>query len=327
MIESEGLVVEMANNGKEAVKMVSNSDFDVVLMDVQMPEMDGFDATRLIRENPQHSELPIIAMTAHAMSGDREKCLAAGMNDYITKPIEVSRLFDTLGKWVKPKKGNLSLLKQSTLDWNDDLKLVGIDTATALKRMGGKRHLYSQLLLDFHKNYKNVVDQMKNLLEKSETEKAHRLAHTLKGLAGTLGLNNLLTISETLEKAFQKGQKITPKQLKEFEEIVTHVMNTLADFKEHQKTNDENLTHEETDSTALKPLLQELAKLLYDGNLLATDLLPNLRRHLNNELLPLYSQLNEQLENYEFEDALKTLNKIAKRLNIAIPIRSLDHNV
>jgi signal transduction histidine kinase/CheY-like chemotaxis protein/HPt (histidine-containing phosphotransfer) domain-containing protein len=102
-IESEGLVVAIANNGQEAVMMVDNVDFDAVLMDMQMPEMDGMEATQLIRKNPRHNELPIIAMTAHAMSGVREKFLAAGMNDYITKPFDVDDLFNVLEKWIAPK--------------------------------------------------------------------------------------------------------------------------------------------------------------------------------------------------------------------------------
>jgi len=99
-IEGEGLVVAIANDGKEAVRMVDNADFDAVLMDMQMPKMDGMEATRLIRENPRHQALPIIAMTAHAMSGIREQFLAAGMNDSITKPFDVDQLFSVLEKWI-----------------------------------------------------------------------------------------------------------------------------------------------------------------------------------------------------------------------------------
>jgi len=102
-IEAEGLVVAIANDGKEAVNMVDNADFDVVLMDMQMPKMDGMEATRLIRENPRHQALPIIAMTAHAMSGVREQFLAAGMNDSITKPFDVEQLFSVLEKWITLK--------------------------------------------------------------------------------------------------------------------------------------------------------------------------------------------------------------------------------
>jgi len=104
LLEKPGLVVTVASNGKEAVQAVEQRDFDIVLMDVQMPEMDGLEATRVIRKlgKPGISDLPIVAMTAHAMAGDREKSLDAGMNDHLTKPIDPSELFRTLLEWIKP---------------------------------------------------------------------------------------------------------------------------------------------------------------------------------------------------------------------------------
>ncbi|MCP4699410.1 MAG: response regulator, partial [Gammaproteobacteria bacterium] len=143
-LEGAGFLVEIANNGKEAVAVLASKGelrelkyFDAVLMDVQMPEMDGYQATRKIRENPRCSELPIIAMTAHAMSGDREHCLKAGMNDYVTKPIEVEQLFNVLGKWIKPGKRDFYMpakeedKKISTDEILPD-KLAGIDVESAL---------------------------------------------------------------------------------------------------------------------------------------------------------------------------------------------------
>ncbi|RKZ40220.1 MAG: hypothetical protein DRQ49_09100 [Gammaproteobacteria bacterium] len=100
MIECHGLVADIVDNGKKAVAMLAEVNFDAVLMDIKMPEMDGYKATRLIRKNPQHDKLPIIAMTANTMNGEREKCLAAGMNDYIIKPINMDQLFATLDKWI-----------------------------------------------------------------------------------------------------------------------------------------------------------------------------------------------------------------------------------
>ena len=103
LLEKAGLIVTIANNGKEAIKAVEGSEFDLVLMDVQMPEMDGLEATECIRKDPRFSNLPIVAMTAQAMTGDREKCIAAGMDDYVTKPIDINELFSALVKWIKPK--------------------------------------------------------------------------------------------------------------------------------------------------------------------------------------------------------------------------------
>ncbi|HAI69001.1 MAG TPA: hypothetical protein DCM38_06130 [Gammaproteobacteria bacterium] len=236
-IEGEGLIVEIANNGKEAIAMIAKSDFDAVLMDVQMPEMDGYEATRLIRENPQYSELPIIAMTAHAMSGDKEKCLAAGMNDYITKPIEVDRLFSTLKKWVTPPSHELPSLCEieapsEEMDFETLFsdELPGIDIADGLNRLLGNRQLYFELLRDFRTEYQDITNQIKTLLKQGNTEKVLYLLHSFKGVTGNLAINNLSESSKALEMVLKMGDEMTPELLKAFEEAVTDVMNTLAIF-------------------------------------------------------------------------------------------------
>ncbi len=105
ILKNAGLVVEIAGNGREAIEMLQKKKYDLVLMDIQMPEMDGITATKKIREMPQFKNLPILAMTAHAMSGDRELSLKAGMNDHINKPINLQELFSSLAKWLRRKPG------------------------------------------------------------------------------------------------------------------------------------------------------------------------------------------------------------------------------
>ncbi len=313
IMECEGLQVDIANNGKEAVAMVAEADFEAVLMDIQMPQMDGYEATQLIRKNPQYNELPIIAMTADAMTGVREKCLAAGMNDYITKPIEVGHLFNILGKYIQAKERIQPKVEDETpLPEN----LPGIDIAMALKRLGGKRRLYHSLLENFYKDYQGVVEQIKSLLEKGDTETARRIVHTLKGIAGTIGINNLYENSNVLESTLKSGDEITPQQLKQFEEIISNVMNTLAIFNNDKKIEEEELIRDETNIAELTTLLPTLRELLDDGNFQAADLLPNLKRHLGVDLQALYQQLKSQVEDYEFEEALETLNEIANRIGL-----------
>ncbi|RKZ53163.1 MAG: hypothetical protein DRR16_11935 [Candidatus Parabeggiatoa sp. nov. 3] len=237
-LESEGLMVEIANNGKKAIAMIGKTDFDAILMDVQMPEMDGYEATRLIRENPQYSELPIIAMTAHAMSGDKEKCLAAGMNDYITKPIEVDRLFSSLKKWVTPQSSELpsppiceiEAPSGDMMDFETPFpdELPGIDIAEGLNRLLGNRQLYFEILQDFHTEYHDIVNQIKACLKQGNTEKFRHLLHSFKGVTGNLAINNLSEASKALEMILKTGDEITPELLKPFEDAVTDVMNTLA---------------------------------------------------------------------------------------------------
>ncbi len=304
MMESEGLIVKIANNGKEAIAMISKTNFEAVLMDIQMPEMDGYEATRIIRENPQYRELPIIAMTAHAMSGVRKKCIAVGMTDYISKPIDVKRLFSTLEKWIVPKVHELTPIKQETNEYDKVLPdvLPNIDMAKALKRLGCKPNFYHELLLDFYKDYQDITSKIKICLEEGDAESAERIAHTIKGLAGTLGITKLFEISEKLEQAIRKGEKMMP--LKQFDEILINVMNTLATLNKIPEK------ESKCDTTDIKRLLEELLKFLKEGNLDATDLLPKLKYHLGSH--PLYSQLELQIKDFEFEDALETLTKLKK---------------
>ncbi|MDM8561929.1 response regulator [Candidatus Marithioploca araucensis] len=314
MMKNEGLLVEIANHGKEAVLMVEKADFDAVLMDIQMPKMDGYEATQLIREG--YKNLPIIAMTACVMNGDKEKCLAAGMSDYISKPIEIDKLFNILGKWIQPKKCEVSNSHYDSKDIRDFTtslpdELPGIDIAAGLKRLRGNRSLYHKLLCDFYKDYQNMVTELNDALQNGQHETALRLVHSLKGATGNLSINNLFGASKAIEMTLRTGNEIAPELLNFFENVATDTMKTLA----HLKVEQEELTDEEIDITVLMPLLQALEKLLEDGNFLAADLLPKIKCHLNKDLQVLYRQLEEQIDCFEFVKAQKVLAEIYNTLN------------
>jgi len=177
-------------------------------------------------------------MTAHAMSGDKEKCLAAGMNDYITKPIEVDRLFSSLKKWVTPQSSELpsppiceiEAPSGDMMDFETPFpdELPGIDIAEGLNRLLGNRQLYFEILQDFHTEYHDIVNQIKACLKQGNTEKFRHLLHSFKGVTGNLAINNLSEASKALEMILKTGDEITPELLKPFEDAVTDVMNTLA---------------------------------------------------------------------------------------------------
>jgi len=322
IMENEGLIIDIANNGKEAVTRVANDDFDAVLMDVQMPEMDGYEATQCIRQKLQLN-LPIIAMTAHAMSGDREKSLAVGMDDYITKPFEVSQLLTKLTYWIKPRNFQMVEEKQvlevegKIFQFNE---FQGIDIEEGLKRLCGvpnSREFYFKLLKTFYNNYYDSVDKMKMLLEQDDTEAAQRFAHTLKGVCGNLSISHLYKISKNLELNLKTGNEITPELFKQFEDSVTEVMKSLVQLHDEEtpKSTEESFC-EKTDIAALKPLLAEMSGFLEECDCQATDFLPTIKQHLGNEVEPLYQELQEHVERYDFEKAQKTLNQIVQILNI-----------
>jgi two-component system sensor histidine kinase/response regulator len=231
ILEGVGLIVTVANNGQEAVDAVKTKSYDAVLMDVQMPVMDGYTATRKIREwetevrgqnteniklgsvlSPQSSGLPIIAMTAHAMAGDEDKSLQAGMNGHVTKPIDPDQLFATLQQWIKPVAKRTPVQKPSLQEAQakadrvqpveDDLPqfLPGFDLATGLSRLMGNKRLYRKLLLDFGTNYRDVADEIREALAARNFTQAHSLVHNLKGLAGNLAATDLQAAAVAMEK-------------------------------------------------------------------------------------------------------------------------------
>ncbi len=189
LLNEAGVAVSIAEDGLEALSALHQEKFDAVLMDMQMPKMDGLEATRKIRENPAWAELPIIAMTANAMTGDRESCLAAGMNDYLSKPLHYKDMFDTLARWTHRE----GMTQDEVLD---------ADGATA--RMGDQR-LYLMMLEEFVSSQGDAVSAMQEALGKHDSACAERLAHTLKGVAASVGAIRLSESALRMEQAIRSN--------------------------------------------------------------------------------------------------------------------------
>jgi CheY-like chemotaxis protein len=177
ILEGAGLKITLADDGQEAVNAVKENEYDAVLMDVQMPVMDGYAATREIRKDKHFKDLPIIAMTAHAMAGDEDKSLEAGMNGHVAKPIDPDQLFSTLQKWIKPGEKRIQVeqseapAKQTEPDkavpTEDELpeSLPGFDLADGLSRLQGNKKLYRKLLLSFATDYSAVANEIRQALD------------------------------------------------------------------------------------------------------------------------------------------------------------------
>ena len=191
LLEGAGATVTVANNGREAVEMLSgpgHPPFDVVLMDLQMPEMDGYQATAKLRSDSRLAALPIIAMTAHATVEERQRCLAAGMNDHVAKPIDPAALFEAVGRFYKPAEGAPAPDQPSSPAPQEALpSIAGLDTNDGLSRVGGNRKLYVKILRQFAEQQGPALDQVADALAKGDHALAERLAHTLKGVAGNIG--------------------------------------------------------------------------------------------------------------------------------------------
>jgi two-component system sensor histidine kinase/response regulator len=304
MIEAEGVSVSIANNGKEALTMVEVNNFDAILMDIQMPEMDGYEATKLIRK--QHHKIPIIAMTANAMTGDREKCLAAGMDDYISKPIDDNLLFSVLEKWMAKTINKTNSI--ITTDLNG-LTLVGINTVNGLKRLGGNQQLYQQLLREFYNNNKNIVKKVNQAIEQNELENVITLIHTISGTAGNLGIDDLHKAAKNMETMLTVKNSITPELLEQYSTDVADTMQVLSDI----NVDEQEFT--QTNADILLILLPKLTVLLQNGSFQAVDLLPKIRNNLGEDLQDFYYNLEQHINNFEFNDAQNIVTKLTTILN------------
>lgn len=197
LLSSAGLTVTLAENGFEALAQLEKASFACILMDVQMPEMDGLEATRRIRQDPRFRNLPIIAMTAGAMAEERQETVRAGMDDYITKPIDVEQMFITLSRWLK---GGRPLAASAEVPVAGDA-WPGLDVEFGLKSVFNKVTLYRKLLRSYTDTAVAALGKFDEALAAGNRPELNRLAHTLKGGAGTLGLHAVYEAAAALEKA------------------------------------------------------------------------------------------------------------------------------
>ncbi len=213
LLEGAGATVRVAHHGREAVELLSHGPqpppFDVVLMDLQMPEMDGYQATAKLRSDSRFDALPIVAMTAHATLEERQRCLAAGMNEHISKPIDPEVLLDTVSRFLKVKPTPaarsspvvLSASGSTSAAASDSIPPVpGLDVADGLSRLAGNRELYGKLLSQFAIQFDGTIGQIESALAAGDFTLIERLAHTLKGVAGNVGAKSVQAAAAAVEK-------------------------------------------------------------------------------------------------------------------------------
>jgi signal transduction histidine kinase/CheY-like chemotaxis protein len=200
LLERAGAVVSVASNGQEALQVLGGERFDAVLMDCQMPVMDGYAATRALRQRPALRALPVIAMTANAMVGDREAAIAAGMNDHIAKPIVVDEMFGTLARWVQPTKPP-DAHNDSARNHTHLPELRSVDTHCGLANTGGNRVLYRRVLQLFADREADFVQRFRAARAAGDAEAEMRAAHDLKGVSATLGMHAVQEAATALERA------------------------------------------------------------------------------------------------------------------------------
>ena len=334
LLAQANITVLLATNGKEALAKTESEPCDGILMDVQMPVMDGLTATRKIRQNPRLVNLPIIAMTANAMSGDREQCLEAGMQDHIAKPIDLQEMFTTMAQWI-----TLAHPQPLPPPSSDELnpkpaalapEIQGINTQAGLMRMAGNYDRYLLLLDKFRENQKNGIADMRAALESRDIVLAKRLVHTLKGVAANIGAEALSASAEALETQIQldwNQAKVfallmaTEKQMANILSALAPVLSTIqhAGANVHATT-----TITEEDDNQWVQLIQQAAHQLavFDADVertLATlQANPTMSKHRD-----WLSQLAVLIEKYDFTAATAMLQQFAKDEKIDLELEDV----
>jgi len=318
LLTNAGLHVLVANDGQEAIDMLRDWPFDGVLMDCQMPVLDGYEATRRLRANPRFRDLPILAMTANAMAGDRERALEAGMNDHIAKPINVRLLFETLARWVHPDESAKAPAPADNDSGPDSLPpLPGIDRDRGLAHCNGDAALYLRTL-------KRVRERLKHFLadwdraSADDSDDPERMAHTLKGLAGTIGAVDLEESAGRLELAATTADSEARQQARSgLEPTLQQVLDGL-DALQDTAPEGSSAPLDADEQTRLDELAGELEVLIEDSDADAADLL-----HRHADLIARgwppgpVARLRSALTDWDFETAGETLSGIREETRAA----------
>lgn len=314
LLANGGIITKIAENGQVALDMLAEETFDGVLMDCQMPIMDGYEATRLLRQKEQFVDLPVIAMTANVMAGDREKVVAAGMNDHIGKPINVREMFTTMARWITPSEPLTAMPERETLPEESTTEdalpaLPGIDIDKGLSTASGNEKLYRKLLIKFRDSQRDFKSIFHDAQASNDPSAAERTAHTLKGVAGNIGAIELQKVAGDLEQACSKGSEVTDDLLQH--SLLPLLETVLIGLEELGQSSLDANTIVELDQDAIEASLKRLKDLLEEDDTEAVEtideLMPIVAGHPVAEIL---QKINKAVGEYDFDEALELVEKI-----------------
>ncbi len=319
ILGSAGIKVVVASDGQQALDLIDTDSFDLVLMDVQMPVMGGYEATRRIREIPKFKGLPIIAMTAHAMAGAKEECLDAGMNDYVTKPIDTRELFSVMAKWLGQKAGGSfaesrsqdSRVNSGVGELSFD-SLVAIDAESALGRLNGNRKLLLNLLKTFTSSYAGVVGDITQAVAAGDLQASERIAHSLKGVAGSISAAGVQEAAKELEFAFKEGAiQGLDGLLRRLEYELNTVLSSVSQFLENLEPDGASTLRTGSSNEAVVEVLKRMKPLLEENNLAALDEFEKIEQmlggigHVDN-----MAALRNCIDGFDFKGASEAIQRL-----------------
>ncbi len=323
LLSSSGFTITLANNGQEALQKIAEQSYDLVLMDIQMPIMDGYEATRLLRQQAAYQNLIIIAMTANAMKGDIERCHAAGMNDHIAKPINVREMFATLQRWLGSSAPPGKVIPGNAEPPLDLPEIAGINQQLGLKHLAGNRVLYKKLLINFCSSESDFSQRLQTALIQHDFAGAIRTAHTLKGLAGTIGAQQLQHLATELEQNCKEDPRhIKAEVLAATELELQHLLENLSVLQTEVSafaTASELAPATALDLSSLSRHLAQICQLLQDNDTDAGEQIEQLKLALPNPDLHRHLQhLETEIAAYRFQDALAATQKLATMYQIQL---------
>ncbi|MSN24593.1 MAG: response regulator [Geobacter sp.] len=323
LLKQVGVTTELACDGQEAVGLVAASQpFDAVLMDLQMPVMDGYEATRLIRQMKSAEELPIIAITAHAMAKDRERCLSSGMNGHISKPINPDKLYTTLAQWVRFNGIENAVIESSNKipDSASGEKLPGIALDKVMPRLSGNKELLRTILIDFRTQNLATVPDIRQAVRNKDCDKALFIAHALKGVAGNIGAESLAAAVREFEVAVKERKaQVVARLLETMDRKMAEVFEA-ASIMENVDSLQRPAMHvnavESIDQDMLERDILELHTLLKINKVSAADKFNQLKPYLPE--LQGAKKLEKQIAGFDFKGAQETLLQLAESIGVTI---------
>lgn len=316
LLSEAGFEVEIARNGQEAIEMVRKKAYDIVLMDMQMPVMDGVTATMEIHKDSRFNELPIVAMTANAMQQDKEKCQNAGMVDHVTKPIDPDELFRTLLKWIKPRQNKARPDKQKKSDDAADKKelidlpvIDGLDVELGMRRVLGKTPLYLSMLRKYVSNQQNTPTELRAAIDANDIATAERIAHSAKAVSGNIGASGLQEIAGEIEKMINDsvGRDVIDVSIGSFEQAQSAMISALKAFLPPEEGKAAAI---EFDPSKARSVLGKLGTLLKDDDSEAADVFEE-----NIDLLNIvlgadnFVKVDQAIRQFDYENALILLKE------------------
>ncbi len=320
LLSDVGIEVDTASNGLIGVQKINENKYDLVLMDIQMPELDGLSATREIRRQEKFASLPILAMTAHAMKGEYEKSIAAGMNDHITKPIDPHVLYTSIIKFTKGVNFERTKTEDAQSSSVESPFIInGLDVNQGIARVAGKISSYEKLLANFVSSYADFSVKCESLVKEKNSHELSAYLHTVAGVSGNIGANAIYTkireASVISKECAEKNSALNDEFVKELIAIGSEFDLLIKEINAHTNVSSETLTDkEEISPEKWREIVDQIVLLAEENDVDSAALCEELitKYTLDKETKDSLIKAKDSLNNFDFDDAIEIINQINK---------------